>query len=61
MFAPECIASGDHWWNGSSICSACGARLRCMCGVYVREENFEEHLAEKCRWFKANYESIPKQ
>ncbi len=39
---------GDHHWNGSSICSNCGARLRCICGAYVREDNFEAHES-RCR------------
>jgi hypothetical protein len=40
---------GDHDWRGSSQCR-CGARLRCGCGVYVREDNLVEHLAYSCRW-----------
>ena len=39
---------GDHFWDGSSACSNCGARLRCSCGAYVREDNMEAHVA-KCR------------
>jgi len=31
------------FWNGSSQCSRCGARLRCVCGCYVREDNLIAH------------------
>ena len=40
---------GGHYWNGTSQCVRCGARLRCICGVYVREDNIDEHCAERCR------------
>lgn len=47
----ECVATGDHIWNGSSQCVACGARLRCNCGVYVREDNIEKHF-KTCPWLE---------
>jgi len=34
-----------HYWHGSSQCSLCGARLRCECGQYMREDGIEEHMA----------------
>lgn len=37
-----------HYWNGSSRCSLCDARLRCDCGCYVREDNIDEHM-KTCR------------
>lgn len=36
-----------HYWHGLSICSLCGARLRCACGAYVREDNLDAHL-DRC-------------
>lgn len=48
MSLPMCVASNDHYWHGSSICSACGARLRCGCGRFVREDGFDEHLRQLC-------------
>ncbi len=38
---------GDHQWRGGGICIACGTRLRCYCGAFVREDGIEEHL-KKC-------------
>ena len=34
---------GDHDWRGTSRCR-CGARLRCICGVFIREDNIDEHV-----------------
>ena len=47
---PTC--HGDHFWDGSSQCSSCGARLRCACGCYVREDNLEKHF-KTCRYAAA--------
>ena len=41
---PPCWYSHDHRWLGSSICTACGERLRCGCGQFVREDSFDEHF-----------------
>lgn len=49
MSLPECVASGDHEWHGSSQCAACGARLRCFCGVFIREDRIDAHMP-KCPW-----------
>lgn len=40
---PECVVTNDHYWRGNSVCSACGTRLRCGCGQYVREDRLSEH------------------
>lgn len=37
----ECY-HGDHSWRGGSTCH-CGARLRCICGRFVREDGFDAH------------------
>jgi hypothetical protein len=42
---PECMVTGDHYWHGGSVCSACGARLRCACGAFMRADSFEAHFA----------------
>lgn len=43
----------DHRWNGS-ICSDCGARLRCSCGCFIRAENIEAHMnSGKCRFINS--------
>jgi len=43
--------NNDHDWHGTSMCVHCGARLRCECGVFVREDNLDEHLTpERCRF-----------
>lgn len=44
---PECVATGDHYWLGST-CAACGRRLRCDCGVYIRVENMNDHF-NRCK------------
>lgn len=44
---PECYY-GDHSWRGGGTCVLCGARLRCYCGAFVREDGIDEHL-KKCR------------
>ena len=54
MISADCHY-GDHYWDGSSICSQCGKRLRCSCGCYVREDNLEKHM-ETCRWVAKNFE-----
>lgn len=36
--SPDCYF-GDHTWRGGSACTRCDARLRCVCGQYVREDN----------------------
>jgi hypothetical protein len=41
-----------HYWHGSSLCSECGARLRCICGAFVREDNLDEHM-KTCRTIAA--------
>ena len=46
MMDPDCHY-GDHTWRGSSQCIRCDARLRCFCGVFVREGRMERHL-ERC-------------
>lgn len=43
---PDCYF-GDHAWRGTSQCVRCDARLRCHCGVFVREDNLDAHL-ERC-------------
>lgn len=45
---------GDHEWNGTSQCR-CGARLRCMCGVYIREDNLNDHY-KRCPWVERELE-----
>lgn len=35
---------GDHTWRGTSQCVRCDARLRCFCGVFVREDRIEAHM-----------------
>jgi len=37
MISPDCYF-GDHNWHGSSRCH-CGARLRCICGRFVRDRD----------------------
>jgi hypothetical protein len=39
---------GDHLWRGGGVCVLCGARLRCYCGAFVREDNIDKHL-KACR------------
>lgn len=41
---PMCVATNDHYWHGGSICSACGTRLRCGCGRFVREADLDRHF-----------------
>ena len=41
---PPCSMTGEHYWHGSSQCSACGERLRCpFCGRFVRENDLDRH------------------
>lgn len=47
---PDCHY-GDHTWNGTSQCVRCGQRLRCGCGVYVREDNMDGHV-QRCPRFE---------
>ncbi len=49
--SPDCYLMNDHRWNGTSQCE-CGARLRCICGCFVREDNLAAHVA-KCRTIAA--------
>lgn len=41
---PSCDYTGDHQWHGSSRCPSCGARLRCACGRFVREDSIYAHI-----------------
>lgn len=39
-----CMMEGCNW-RGGSRCVNCGARLRCLCGRFVRDD----HMAEHCK------------
>lgn len=41
---PPCWSSGDHNYRGTGACLACGHRLRCYCGAFVREDGLDDHL-----------------
>jgi hypothetical protein len=44
-----CWASNDHYWSGG-VCTACGARLRCMCGRFIKVEDLDAHFNRgECR------------
>ncbi len=47
-YDPPCWYTGDHQWHGASMCPSCGARLRCECGRFVREDAIDAHM-ETCR------------
>jgi hypothetical protein len=42
-----------HYWNGSSICSRCGARLHCACGQFMREDSIDEHMKRCPLWIRS--------
>lgn len=44
ILSPPCWYTNDHQWHGKSMCPECGARLRCLCGRFVREDNLEAHM-----------------
>ncbi len=46
----ENCAYNDHTWAGTSKCIECGTRLRCDCGVYVREDRIDTHMATTCKF-----------
>lgn len=52
---------GDHSYHGGGICVRCGRQLRCYCGVFIREDGIEAHLAT-CRTAaaaeQAEYDSL---
>jgi len=43
---PECWFE-DHLWHGGSACVRCGARLRCICGRFTREDGMAAHV-DRC-------------
>jgi len=45
---PDCHY-GDHTWKGTGACVRCGKRLRCYCGIFIREDGIDEHLRTSCR------------
>lgn len=49
------------YWGGSSVCSVCGDRLRCVCGAYVREDNLDKHIDNSCRLTEASDSQRAKQ
>ena len=38
-----------HDWRGGGVCVRCGEQLRCGCGQFVRDDDFDAHL-RVCRW-----------
>ena len=44
---PDCHY-GDHSWMGGGICVRCYERLRCYCGMFIREDGIREHLQTTC-------------
>lgn len=37
-----CAYEGHDWRGG--VCAACGERLRCVCGRFVKVDDIREHI-----------------
>ena len=49
----------DHFWHGGGVCSNCGTRLRCDCGVFAISAAswWDKHLPT-CRLYGCQREDI---